>query len=59
TWHTIEFSNNRHTRHHHQHHSQRIAPEQLFKLTRPPNTLQIRFSAAAAFVISPHRVKAR
>ncbi|WP_205753951.1 hypothetical protein, partial [Arthrobacter nitrophenolicus] len=34
TWHTIEFSNNRHTRHHHQHHSQRIAPEQLFKLTR-------------------------
>jgi hypothetical protein len=33
TWHTIEFSNNRHTRHH-PNQTFRIAPEQLFKLTR-------------------------
>ncbi|WP_354176229.1 hypothetical protein, partial [Arthrobacter nitrophenolicus] len=45
TWHTIEFSNNRHTRHHHQHHSQRIAPEQLFKVTGFQRTLQTSVSA--------------
>ena len=44
TWHTIEFSNNRHTRHH-PNHQFRIAPEQLFKLTRPPTASQIRLPA--------------
>jgi hypothetical protein len=40
TWHTIEFSNNRHTRHH-PNQTFRIAPEQLFKLTRSAFPLQI------------------
>jgi hypothetical protein len=40
TWHTIEFSNNRHTRHH-PNQTFRIAPEQLFKLTRFHTPTQI------------------
>ncbi|HEY8753423.1 MAG TPA: hypothetical protein VIM40_07230, partial [Arthrobacter sp.] len=39
TWHTIEFSNNRHTRHHHNT-KPWIAPEQLFKLTRWSHSCQ-------------------
>jgi hypothetical protein len=44
TWHTIEFSNNRHTRHH-PNIPFRIAPEQLFKLTRFQRASQISVSA--------------
>jgi hypothetical protein len=55
TWHTIEFSNNRHTRHH-PNQTFRIAPEQLFKLTRPAPALQINVSAITSFQrISPTR----
>ena len=48
TWHTIEFSNNRHTRHHHNQQQSRIAPEQLFKLTRVPDALQIGVSGGSS-----------
>ncbi|WP_309821025.1 hypothetical protein, partial [Pseudarthrobacter sulfonivorans] len=40
----IEFSNNRHTRHHHNNIPSWIAPEQLFKLTRFRGALQIEIS---------------
>ena len=53
TWHTIEFSNNRHTRHH-PNQTFRIAPEQLSKLTRPTSTWQIHVSATTNTRISPH-----
>ncbi|MBT8163409.1 hypothetical protein, partial [Arthrobacter sp. GN70] len=43
TWHTIEFSNNRHTRHHPT--TVRIAPEQLSKLTRTGEIKQTSVSA--------------
>ena len=42
TWHTIEFSNNKHSRHHnHQTFDGCFAPEQLFQLTRISSPIKI------------------
>ncbi|MGJ3405312.1 hypothetical protein, partial [Glutamicibacter sp. Je.9.36] len=42
TWHTIEFSNNKHSRHrNHQSFDDCFAPEQLFQLTRVPDPIKI------------------
>ena len=50
TWHTIEFSNNKHSRHHkHQKTSDCFAPEQLFKLTTKSTKVNSTFPAR-----SPH-----
>ena len=54
TWHTIEFSNNRHTRHHHNHHSRRSLRSNFPNLPGPGPQCKSRFQDPHQQPNQPH-----